>query len=116
VNKGYDLFLKTGNSSQISKAANLAQGGYGRNTPQREYLYLRVSQLEPFDILYFTPAVTMIMNVKDQSFSLTPEVLYTGFTNWEFRLKTYFIVGGGNTEFGEKPNNFKAEFRVRYFF
>ena len=116
VNKGYNLFLRTGDTSQINKAANLAQGGYGRNTPQREYLYLRISQLEPFDILYFTPAVTTIMNVKDRSFTVTPELLYIGITNWEFRLKTFFIVGGGNTEFGEKPNDFKAEFRVRYFF
>ena len=116
VNQGYNLFLRTGDSSQINKAANLAQGGYGRNTPEREYLYLRISQLEPFDILYFTPAITMIMDLKDQSFSLTPELLYTGITNWEFRLKTFFITGRGNTEFGEKQNDFKIEFRVRYFF
>lgn len=116
VNNGYNQFLTTGNPSLISKASNLAQGSYGRNTPGTDYLYLRVSQQEPFDILYFTPAVTMIMNLKDRSFSLTPEVLYTGFTNWEFRLKAFFIVGRENTEFGEKPNDFKIEFRVRYFF
>jgi hypothetical protein len=116
VNRGYNLFLRTGNTAQISKAANLAQGGYGRNSPQREYLYLRVSQQEPFDILYFTPAITMIMNLEDKSYSITPEVLYTGITNWEFRLKTFFIVGGENTEFGEKQNDFRVEFRVRYFF
>ena len=116
VNKGYNQFRATGNSSHIKKAANLAQGRYGRNTPERDYLYLRISQLEPFDILYFTPAITMIMNLKDQSFSITPELLYTGITNWEFRLKTFFITGRGNTEFGEKPNDFKIEFRVRYFF
>jgi hypothetical protein len=116
VNRGYDLFLKTGNSSQISKAANLAQGGYGRNTPEREYLYLRISQLEPFDILYFTPAITWIVNLKDQSFSLTPELLYTGITNLELRLKTFFIVGRGGTEFGEKPNDYRIELRARYYF
>ncbi len=116
VNKGHNLYQRTGNSSQINQAANLAQGGYGRNSPEREYLYLRVSQLEPFDILYFTPAITTIMDLKDQSFSITPELLYTGITNWEFRLKTFFITGRGNTELGEKQNDFKAEFRVRYFF
>jgi hypothetical protein len=116
VNKGYDLYLNTGNASQISKAANLAQGTYGRNSPQRDYLYVRVSQQEPFDILYWTPAITMIMNLKDQSFSLTPELLYTGVTNLELRLKTFFLVGRQDTEFGEKPNDFKIEFRARYFF
>ncbi|MCX5909172.1 MAG: hypothetical protein NTY64_18880, partial [Deltaproteobacteria bacterium] len=116
VNKGYNQFQSTGNDTLLKQAANLAQGNYGRNTPETDYLYLRISQQEPFDILYFTPAVTTIMNVKDQSFSFVPELLYTGITNWEFRLKTFFIVGGGNTEFGEKPNDFKLEFRVRYFF
>jgi hypothetical protein len=116
VNQGYNLFLRTGDSSQINKAANLAQGGYGRNTPQREYLYLRISQLEPFDILYFTPAITGIVNLKDRSFSLTPELLYTGITNLELRLKTFFIVGKGSTEFGEKPNDYRIELRARYYF
>ena len=34
-------------------------------------------------ILYFTPATTAIVNMQDHSFTLTPEVVYTGFTNWE---------------------------------
>jgi hypothetical protein len=116
VNKGYNQFLSTGNTSLLGKAANLAEGNYGRNTPATDYLYLRISQKEPFDILYFTPAVTTIMNVKDQSFSFVPELLYTGFTNLELRLKTFFLVGGGNTEFGEKQNDFRIEFRARYYF
>ncbi len=116
ANQGYNQFINTGNASLISRAATLAQGNYGRNTPMTDYLYLRVSQKEPFDTLYFTPAVTLIMNLRDQSFNLTPELLYTGFTNWELRLKTFFIVGRGNTEFGEKPNDYRVEFRVRYYF
>jgi len=116
VNKGYNQFLTTGNAALLGRAATLAQGNYSRNTPMTDYLYLRISQKEPFDILYFTPAVTAIMNLKDQSFTLTPEVLYTGITNLELRLKTFFITGRGNSEFGEKPNDFRIEFRARYFF
>ena len=116
VNKGYNQFLTTGNDTLLKRAATLAQGNYSRNTPMTDYLYLRISQKEPFDILYFTPAITWIVNLKDQSFSMTPEILYTGITNWEFRLKTFFILGGGNTEFGEKPNDFRIEFRARYYF
>lgn len=116
VNKGYNQFLSTGNTSPLGKAANLGEGNYGRNTPMTDYLYLRVSQKEPFDILYFTPAMTSIMNLKDQSFSFVPELLYTGITNLELRLKTFFLVGKGNTEFGEKQNDFRIEFRARYYF
>jgi hypothetical protein len=116
VNQGYNQFLTTGNAALLGRAASLAQGSYSRNTPMTDYLYLRISQKEPFDILYFTPAITGIMNLKDQSFTLTPEFLYTGITNLELRLKTFFIVGKGNSEFGEKPNDFRVEFRARYYF
>jgi hypothetical protein len=116
VNKGYNQFLTTGNDVLLNRAASLAQGNYSRNTPMTEYLYLRVSQKEPFDILYFTPAVSVIMNLKDQSFSAAPEILYTGITNLELRLKTFFLVGRGNSEFGEKPNDYRVELRARYFF
>ena len=80
------------------------------------YLYVRFSQKEPFDILYFTPSFTWMMNTDDQSWSLTPELLYTGITNWEFRLRTGIIVGARNSDFGEKQNGYRIELRVGYYF
>jgi hypothetical protein len=56
------------------------------------------------------------MNLNDKSLSLSPELLYTGFTNWEFRLKGTALVGQKKTEFGEKQNDYRVEFRVRYYF
>jgi hypothetical protein len=84
--------------------------------PMRHYLYLRASQKEPFDILYFTPAVTAIVNLDDGSFSLSPEVLYTAVTNLELRLKTTFLAGDRLSEFGEKQNDWRLELRMRYHF
>jgi hypothetical protein len=52
----------------------------------KDYLYLRISQKEPFNILYFTPAITGMMNLNDKSVSISPELLYTGITNLELRL------------------------------
>ena len=94
----------------------MAQGNYGRFTPEQHYLYLRVSQPEPFDILYFTPALTWIYNVEDQSFSISPELLYTGIKNLELRLKGTALSGDDRTEFGEKQNDYRIELRARYFF
>jgi hypothetical protein len=116
IDKGYDLFLKNGNDSVLKKAGSVTEGNYGRLNPAQDYLYLRVTQSEPFNILYFTPAITTIMNLKDYSFSMSPELLYTGITNLELRLKPSFLVGRGNTEFGEKLNDYRIEFRARYFF
>jgi hypothetical protein len=116
VHEAYDLYRRTGNDGPIRKAANLSQGLYGRFTPMQDYLYLRISQKEPGDILYFTPAVTGIYNLDDRSFSLAPELLYAGWTNWEFRLKGTYLSGAGLTEFGDKPNDYRIELRARYYF
>ena len=115
IDKGYSLFTNTGNPSLLNRANNLSQG-YGKMSPETNYLYLRISQKEPFDILYFTPALTMIANMDDKSFSLTPEFLYTGITNLELRFRTGFIVGSRGSEFGDKPNDYRVDFRIRYYF
>jgi hypothetical protein len=116
VHSAYDLYRRTGNDGPIQRAAGFSQGLYGRFTPMQDYLYLRISQKEPGDILYFTPAVTGIYNLDDRSFSLSPELLYNGFTNWEFRLKGTWLSGEALSEFGEKPNDYRIELRVRYYF
>ena len=82
----------------------------------RDYLYVRGTWKEPFDILYFTPGFISIVNISDQSMSVTPELAYSPITNLELRLRGTFLVGGQNTEYGEKENDWRAELRVRYFF
>ena len=116
VDKGHDLFLSSGDDSLLNKASSLAEGSYGRRNPMKNYLYLRVSQKEPFDILYFTPAIAWIYNIDDKSYSLSPELSYRGITNFELRLKAGFIIGKRDTEYGEKRNDYRLEFRVRYYF
>lgn len=116
VNRGYNSFLASGNSSLLNKASSLTAGNYGKMNPMRDYLYLRISQSEPFDILYFTPAITGIVNTDDRSYSVSPELLYTGITNLELRLKGMVLVGNRMTEFGEKQNDYRIELRARYYF
>jgi len=115
IDKGFDQFLSTGNTKLLRKAGSLNKGNYGVISPMKDYLYLRISQKEPFNILYFTPALTGIVNL-DRSFSISPELLYEGIKNWEFRLKGFAIVGSKGTEFGEKQNDYRVELRVRYYF
>lgn len=116
VDRTYDTFLDTGDSSQLNKAALLSQGTLSAAKPMRDYLYFRASWKEPFDILYFTPAVTSIVNLNDQSLSITPELVYSPKTNLEFKLRSAFLIGGKDTEYGEKQNDCKVELRVRYYF
>ncbi|MGB2809033.1 MAG: hypothetical protein WBC22_14915, partial [Sedimentisphaerales bacterium] len=67
IDQGYDTYLTSGDDSLLKEASNAAGGSYNRKNPMRDYLYLRVSQKEPFDILYFTPSLTGIFNINDKS-------------------------------------------------
>ena len=116
INKGFDTFVSTGSDASLKKAATITAGNYGRPNAMRDYLYLRVSQKEPFDILYFTPSLTGILNMSDKSFSLSPELLYAGITNLELRLKASFISGERLSDYGEKQNDSRVELRARYYF
>jgi len=82
----------------------------------RSYFYARASQKEPFDILYFTPALTTIVNVEDRSFVVIPELIYSPVTNLELRFRAAALVGEPRTEYGEKQNDYRLELRVRYYF
>jgi hypothetical protein len=115
TNGAYDQYLATGNAAALERAGVL-QASYGRPNPMRRYLYVRASQKEPFDILYFTPAVTAIVNLDDHSYSLGPELTYTGITNLDLRLRFFTLQGARLTEFGEKLNEQRIEFRMRYYF
>ncbi len=116
INRGFDIYRTTGNAGIMNSAQTLAASGYGRANPMEDYLYLKFSQKEPADIIYFTASVAAMVNLKDGSYSVTPELLYTGITNLEMRLRAGFIRGGTNTEFGEKAVDSRIELRAAYYF
>ena len=116
IDKAYDTYLSSDDDALLKKGSRVTKGSYGKINSMRDYLYLRISQKEPFDILYSTASLTGMLNIGDNSFSLSPELLYTGITNWELRLKTIFPVGDSDTEFGEKLNDYRIELRARYYF
>lgn len=94
----------------------MTEKSYARPNSGQEYMYLRVSQKDPFDVLYWTPALTAIVNIEDRSYSLSPEVSYTGITNLDLRLKVMLLAGERLSEFGEKPYDYRVEMRARYYF
>jgi hypothetical protein len=116
IHSGYQSYQSTGSDRQLVFAQNLTKGSYSRPSPMEDYLYLKLSQKEPLDILYFTPSVTVMINLNDQSHSITPELLYTGITNMELRLRVGSIRGARDTEYGEKQNDYRFEFRSGYYF
>jgi hypothetical protein len=104
------------NAALIQPSARAASQGYNQPNMMQNYVYLKMSQKEPFDILDFTPAVTLIANTDDHSYSVIPEALYTGIKNLELRLRLALNSGNASTEYGEKPVQSRVELRARYFF
>jgi hypothetical protein len=116
IERAYQSYLLTGDDHQLNFLAGAAGQPYRTFAPMKDYLYLRISQKEPWDILYFIPSFTSIVNITDKSFSLTPELLYNPITDLELRAKITVLVGKGGSEFGEKQNDIRLELRVRYYF
>jgi hypothetical protein len=116
VHDAYEQYQATGNAAPLAKLRTALQPALMQPNPGRRYLYLRLSQNQPFDILYFTPALTTIANVDDHSYSVAPELLYTGVTNLELRFRVFWLRGARLTDFGEKQNDRRIELRARYYF
>jgi hypothetical protein len=111
-----DTAFATGNSAVEQKALSLSQGGYGKPNPGQEYFYLRVQMKDALGIVYFSPAITAMMNLQDRSYQVTPELQYTGIKNLELRARLFVLEGGRSTDFGEKQNSRKLEVYARYYF
>ena len=111
-----DSAFASGNNALVQKALSLSQGSYGRPNPGKDYLYVRAQQKDALGIVYFAPAITAMMNLQDRSYQLTPEIQYTGFNNFELRLRLFLLHGGSGADFGEKQVSHKVEFYARYYF
>ena len=116
VDRSYQSFQNTGDDTGLMRASALLDGPYGQPSPARDYLYFRASQKEPLDILYFTPAITSIMNLTDASLTVIPELTYSPITNLELRFRTPVLLGKKGTEYGETQNDYRIELRIRYYF
>ncbi len=113
----FDSADMRGDDTLFIKARDIAdKAGFFTPNYMREYLHLRVTQKEAFDIVYLNADLTSIINLQDHSYSLIPGLTYTGFKNTELRLRIALNRGSHYTEFGEKQVESRIELRVRYFF
>ena len=95
---------------------DLDKGPFTKPNPMRYYFHLRAWWREPYNILYFTPGFQVLYNLVDHSYSVAPELNYEGINNFLLRLRLTVPVGEELTEWGEKPNDYKVELRIRYYF
>jgi len=110
---------ETGDDRYIEKLpldSDLDKGPFTKPNPMQRYFNFRAWWSEPFDILYFTPGLQLLYNVEDDSFSVSPELNYDVTGSLNLRLRLSAPVGDELTEWGEKPNDYKTELRLRLYF
>jgi len=111
-----DSAFSSGNGALAQRALALGQGSYGRPNAGRSYLYFRAQQKDALGIVYFSPAITAMVNLQDRSYQLAPELQYTGIGNLDLRLRLFLLEGRAGTDFGEKQVARKLELQARYYF
>jgi len=116
VSAGAIQIAQAGSAALLQKAVAVSRRGYASPNAGTDYLYFRAQQKDALGIVYFQPAITAIVNWRDGSYQVTPELAYTGINNLELRARLYLLQGGSRTDFGEKPSSRRLEFYARYYF
>ncbi|MBU1355825.1 MAG: hypothetical protein KJ620_04595 [Candidatus Edwardsbacteria bacterium] len=116
----YNAFLvnaaASGDNAAIASALSVSRVYFGSSNLMREYLYLKASWPEPFNWLYFTPAVQWIYNLEDRSSSVGVPVSYKPITNFELVVWPSLFAGKGNSEYGSKQYESKVELWAKFYF
>lgn len=111
----YDT-VASGQSTAVQQALGTSITYFQKSAIMRDYLYLKISQPEPFNWVYFTPSTFVIYNLSDQSFTLGLPLSYKPFTNFELLVWPTVLVGSAGTQFGEKPFSQRLETWLRFYF
>lgn len=116
VDTAFSQLEQSGSNALARKALSLSQGSYGRPNAGKDYFYFRAQMKDALGIVYFQPALTLMVNLNDSSYQVAPEFQYAGVNNLELRLRLFLLGGGSGTDFGEKQLSRKLEFYARYYF
>ena len=116
----YNNFLvnavASGNAVAAFNAANIVRSNFSGTNLMRDYLYLKISWPEPFNMVYFTPSLYTIINTNDGSSITGVPLSYKPVTNLEFIFWPVFLMGNINSELGSKQYENKMELWMRFYF
>jgi hypothetical protein len=116
----YVNYLDNNLESNIPELINSAKLNmstiFASKTLMQDYLYLKLSQPEPFSWLYSSISVFTIYNLTDNSFLISPQLSFKPYTNFEVLLWPFLFFGGNDTEYGSKQFKKKVEVWMRFYF
>lgn len=104
------------NPVDLKDAASVAQSFFFSKNIGQDYLYIKFSQPEPFEILYLTATVQSIINLSNLSLLLSPIISYKPYTNSEFILWSTVFLGDPDSEYGIKSVAWSSELWLRIYF
>jgi len=103
-------------SSTISDALNLSKTYFSGSALMQDYLYLKISWPEPFNLVDFAASAFIIYNINDSSLSIGIPLEYQPITNLEILFQPIFLIGNNGAEFGSKQYLGKMEIQASYYF
>ncbi len=108
--------LDAQNTQTLGRLRKQWFGSLNRQFFMNHYLYFKMQYPEPFNFLYFTPSVYLLMNLSDKSLLSGLDMNYKRFNRVSFNLKLVGLYGKTDSEYGSKISEVKTELRVKYFF
>jgi len=105
------------NTPELINSAKLNMSTIFRSkTLMQDYLYVKLTQPEPFSWLYTSISMFIIYNIDDKSLLFSPQISYKPYTNYELLLWPFLFFGSDNTEYGSKQIQKKVEIWMRFYF
>jgi hypothetical protein len=108
--------IDSGDPALLREAGSVISEVFRTRTVMQDYLYLKVTQPEPFGWLYTSVSVFTIYNLEDRSFILSPLVAYKPYTNFEFLVWPTLFRGSTETELRSRQFRRKIEVWTRFYF
>ena len=108
--------VNSGSSEAVRQALQYSQTYFNSTNLKKDYFYFKITQPEPFNLLYFNPSLYFIFNLNDGSFIASAPLSFERFENVEFLMQPTLIVGSNGTEYGDKQFQSKIEACVKFYF
>lgn len=108
--------LAAGTSPAVSQALSHSKSYFSSSSLMRDYLYLKLSKPEPFNLVDTSLSIFAIYNILDNSASAGFQIGYKPVTNLEIAFQTTLLLGPADTEFGSKSNNYKGMIEAKFSF
>ena len=118
--RAYQSFLAqavmTSTSTAVAQAMTMNKAYFSVLNSMKDYLYLKISKPEPFDLVDVSLSAYSIYNIGDGSSSVGFLLSYKPVTNLEVVFEPIVLVGQEDSEFGSKQYQYKMILQAKFAF